>query len=111
MSDRHPPDDFSAPVSRPDSMADYVEFLKTGVLKDALVHHTTLPARPRRLAPPLRRFPRAVADILQAAGVTSLYSHQAEGISKALDGENVVVATPTASGKPWSTTCRSSPRC
>ena len=99
MSDRHPPDVFSAPVSRPDSMADYVEFLKTGVLKDALVHHTTLPARPRRLAPPLRRFPRAVADILQAAGVTSLYSHQAEGIGKALDGENVVVATPTASGK------------
>ena len=99
MSDRHPPDVFSAPVSRPDSMADYVEFLKTGVLKDALVHHTTLPARPRRLTPPLRRFPRAVADILQAAGVTSLYSHQAEGISKALDGENVVVATPTASGK------------
>ena len=80
-------------------MGDYVEFLKAHVLQDTVVHHTTLPARPRRLAPPLRSFPPAVADILQAAGVTSLYSHQAEGIGKALDGDNVVVATPTASGK------------
>ena len=81
-------------------MAGYVEFLKAQVLKDAVVHHTTLPARPRRLAPPPRNFPPAVADILQAGrGVPSLYSHQAEGIGKALDGENVVVATPTASGK------------
>jgi DEAD/DEAH box helicase domain-containing protein len=80
-------------------MAGYVEFLKANVLKEAVVHHTTIPARPRRLVPPLRRFPTAVADILRAAGVTSLYSYQAEGIAKALDGQNVVVATPTASGK------------
>ena len=93
------PDIFPTPASPLGSMADYVEFLKASVLKDAVVHHTTLTARPRRLAPPLRRFPSAVADILQAAGVTALYSHQAEGIGKALDGDNVVVATPTASGK------------
>ena len=80
-------------------MAAYVEFLKTHVLQDTVVHHTTLAQRPRRLAPPLRHFPPAVTDILRAAGVTSLYSHQAEGIGKALAGENVVVATPTASGK------------
>ena len=99
MSDRLLPDAFPAPASRPDAMAEYVAFLKAHVLKDAVVHHTTLAARPRRLAPPLRHLPPAVADILQAAGVSSLYSHQAEGIGKALDGENVVVATPTASGK------------
>ena len=93
------PDIFPTPASPLGSMADYVEFLKASVLKDAVVHHTTLTARPRRLAPPLRRFPSAVADILQAAGVTALYSHQAEGIGRALDGDNVVVATPTASGK------------
>ena len=95
MNDKYPPN----AAALPDSMASYVEFLKAQVLKDAVVHHTTLPARPRRLAPPLRNFPPAVADILQAAGVASLYSHQAEGIGKALDGDNVVVATPTASGK------------
>ena len=92
-------DIFPVSASPLGSMANYVEFLKASVLKDAVVHHTTLPARPRRLAPPLRRFPPVVADILQAAGVTALYSHQAEGIGKALDGDNVVVATPTASGK------------
>ena len=99
MNDRYPLDAAPAPASQPDAMAGYVEFLKDQVLKDAVVHHTTLPARPRRLAPPRRNFPPAVADVLQAAGVASLYSHQAEGIGKALDGDNVVVATPTASGK------------
>ena len=92
-------DIFPIPASPLGSMAGYVEFLKANVLKDAVVHHTTLPARARRLAPPLRNFPPAVANILQAAGVTALYSHQAEGIGRALDGDNVVVATPTASGK------------
>ena len=99
MSLNHLPDASPNPAPQPDSMGEYVEFLKAHVLQDTVVHHTTLPTRPRRLAPPLRRFPPAVADILHAAGVTSLYSHQAEGIGKALDGDNVVVATPTASGK------------
>ena len=89
----------AAPAFASEAMADYLEFLKAHVLQDAVVHHSTLPARLRRVGPPLRRLPPAVADILRAAGVTSLYSHQAEGIGKALDGDNVVVATPTASGK------------
>ena len=100
MSDRNLPDVSPSPVSQPGSMADYVEFLKAGVLKDAVVHHTTLPARPRRLAPPLRRFPSPRwPTFSRPPGLRPLYSHQAEGIGKALDGENVVVATPTASGK------------
>ena len=89
----------AAPAFASEAMADYLEFLKAHVLQDAVVHHSTLPARLRRVGPPLRRMSPAVADILRAAGVTSLYSHQAEGIGKALDGDNVVVATPTASGK------------
>ena len=99
MNDSRLPSVPSLPVSKPGSLDDYVEFLKTVILKDAVVHHSILPGRPRRLARSIRRFPAAVADILQAAGVTTLYSHQAEGIGRALDGENVVVSTPTASGK------------
>jgi len=36
---------------------------------------------------------------LQASGVEGLYSHQAEAVEHALAGENVIVVTPTASGK------------
>ena len=36
---------------------------------------------------------------LEAAGIGRLYSHQAEAINASRNGENVVVATPSASGK------------
>ena len=36
---------------------------------------------------------------LDAAGISAFYSHQAEAINKSLDGHNVMVATPSASGK------------
>ena len=36
---------------------------------------------------------------LQARGISEPYTHQAEAIDHALDGRNVVVVTPTASGK------------
>ena len=99
MNDNRLPDVSPLPVSQPGSLDNYVEFLKAGILKDAVVHHSVIPGRPRRLARSRRQFPPVVLDILQAAEVTSLYSHQAEGIGKVLDGDNVVVATPTASGK------------
>jgi DEAD/DEAH box helicase domain-containing protein len=47
--------------------------------------------------------PPALSDDVRAAlarrGIESLYTHQAEAIAAALEGRNVVVATPTASGK------------
>jgi DEAD/DEAH box helicase domain-containing protein len=60
----------------------------------------------RRLPPVEARyapFPSAVDPRLEAAlgarGVTQLYSHQAEAVGHVLAGRNVVVTTPTASGK------------
>ncbi|MHC4561283.1 MAG: DEAD/DEAH box helicase [Planctomycetota bacterium] len=41
----------------------------------------------------------AVAASLEAEGITSLYSHQAEAIEHVRAGENVVIVTGTASGK------------
>src|SRR5678816_1828014 len=43
---------------------------------------------------------------LEARGVSRLYTHQGEAIAHALDGRNVVVTTPTASGK---TLCYNAP--
>ena len=38
-------------------------------------------------------------DALRGAGIESLYSHQAEAVDAVRDGHNVIVSTPSASGK------------
>jgi DEAD/DEAH box helicase domain-containing protein len=57
------------------------------------------PARPAKLAP----FPAGLNESLAAAlaekGIEKLYTHQADAIERSLAGQNVVVVTPTASGK------------
>ncbi len=40
-----------------------------------------------------------IAQVLQEQGISSLYQHQADAISAALAGSNVVLEAPTASGK------------
>ena len=46
-----------------------------------------------------QRINPAIVQALRAQGVNHLYEHQAEAISKALQGDNVVLEAPTASGK------------
>ena len=57
------------------------------------------PARPGEFA----EFPETLAPSLQKAlaarGIDRLYTHQAEAFSHAAAGRNVVIVTPTASGK------------
>lgn len=58
-----------------------------------------IPARPGRYAPiPETIDPRLVAA-LRERGIEQLYTHQAEAIDAVGRGENVIVATATASGK------------
>ena len=40
-----------------------------------------------------------IAELLRARGITRLYRHQADAITKAMAGANVVLQAPTASGK------------
>ncbi len=58
---------------------------------------TLPPARPH--TEPLNDLAPELAGILAAMGIDEFYSHQAEAISKVRAGRNVLVATPTASGK------------
>jgi len=66
---------------------------------DWIVHHEEIPAKspefvpfPEKLAPELR-------DGLKKSGINRLYSHQAHAFDLASLGKDIVVVTPTASGK------------
>jgi DEAD/DEAH box helicase domain-containing protein len=68
-------------------------------LARGVVHHAVIPAREASFAPmPDWLDPRIVAG-LGARDIQQLYSHQAEAIQAVHDGQDVVVVTPTASGK------------
>ena len=57
------------------------------------------PAREGEFAPIPASVAPAVRAMLEARGIPRLYTHQAQAVRLALEGKNVVVVTPTASGK------------
>ena len=65
--------------------------------------HFTLWQRLPRKEAVFAEFPRGLdprlPEVLRRRGVSHLYSHQAESIEAVIQGQNVVVVTPTASGK------------
>ena len=64
-----------------------------------VVHHAVLPARPADFAAfPAWLDPRIVAG-LEGRGINRPYTHQAEAVEAVHAGEDIVVVTPTASGK------------
>lgn len=74
-------------------------FRADGGMRSSFVLDRVLPARAGRfLALPEGLHP-SVARALAARGITQLYSHQAESFALAHAGRDVVVSTPTASGK------------
>lgn len=62
-------------------------------------HWRETPARPARTADFPKRLDAQLVELLQRRGLTELFEHQARAIDAALDGRDVLVATPTASGK------------
>ncbi|MCP4568696.1 MAG: DEAD/DEAH box helicase [FCB group bacterium] len=64
-----------------------------------IVHWETISPRPAKTRPFPEFIDRRLIDALKQRGIDSLYSHQAEAIEKIQAGKNVVVVTPTASGK------------
>ena len=68
-------------------------------LARGVVHHAVLPARPAEYGDfPAWLDPRIVAG-LSGRGIERPYTHQAEAIEATRAGEDVVIVTPTASGK------------
>jgi DEAD/DEAH box helicase domain-containing protein len=63
------------------------------------VHWREIPARPERTAPIPPGLDARLVALLRERGVERLYTHQARAIELALEQRDVLVATPTASGK------------
>ncbi len=57
------------------------------------------PAQEAQFSPFPESMPEKLVGALQEKGIHKLYSHQAEAVDHVLNGKNVVVVTPTASGK------------
>lgn len=64
-----------------------------------VVHHRLLPGREATFAEPARPWGVSMRGLLETRGLSELYVHQAQAVNLARAGRNVVVATPTASGK------------
>nr|WP_290665128.1 DEAD/DEAH box helicase [Ardenticatena sp.] len=69
------------------------------IFRQHVVHHRVLPRRPPRTAPFPADLHPSLVEALQHRGVSALYTHQAAAVEAALQGQHVLLVTPTASGK------------
>ncbi len=81
-------------------VAEYVSaFRQSRQLGRQIVYVHVDHQRPPRFGSPEGGLSPELSRALKALSIRSLYSHQAEAIGRIRAGENIVVATPTASGK------------
>ena len=93
-----PPDDLSASLAV-SQVAAFRTYLQRTLLQDTVVHEQTIAPTPERVATETQHLGPEAERVIAAAGIESLWSHQEEGIRLLQEGRDVVVATPTASGK------------
>ncbi|MCD6263799.1 DEAD/DEAH box helicase [Candidatus Bathyarchaeota archaeon] len=67
--------------------------------KNTIVDMKIFPEKPPNFAMRDLNLTDAIKESLKRQGIKKLYIHQAKVIEKALNGRNVVISTPTASGK------------
>jgi DEAD/DEAH box helicase domain-containing protein len=70
-----------------------------GAVARQLCCHEVLPAQEARTDPFPERLSGPLVEGLQARGIQRLFRHQSQSVAASLAGRDVVVATPTASGK------------
>jgi len=79
---------------------DFIKHLKRQrFYKGQITHTQHIPPRRARYGRLDRPLPPPLRDALKRVGAEKLYTHQAQAINAARAGQNVVVATSTASGK------------
>lgn len=83
----------------PDKLHKVLESLKKQPYRGNITHWRVLPPQPPQYADfPGWLHPHLV-EVVRASGVERLYTHQREAIELVGEGRNVVIQTPTASGK------------
>ena len=86
-----------API--PSALREIREKFKGPAARGGLTVLKHFPAREAKTAPIPQLLPARLIEALKARGIDSLYTHQARACELAREGKNVVVVTPTASGK------------
>lgn len=74
-------------------------WLDSKIVRPCIVAEKEQRERPGRYAPLPPELPEGLKAALRQRGAPELYSHQAQAFAAAHGGKNLVVATPTASGK------------
>ncbi len=78
----------------------FLQYLTTQPFyNNQIVHTEHIPPREAEYAVLDEPLAPVLQDCLKRRGILSLYAHQAEAVNSAREGKNVMVATPSASGK------------
>ena len=87
-------------AKHPIGVTEYIEALKHSPrFGRQVAHHEELAGCDARFADLAQPLPPPLAQALNQAGYSRFFSHQQEAIDRIRAGEDVIVATPTASGK------------
>jgi DEAD/DEAH box helicase domain-containing protein len=68
-------------------------------IKDLIIHKKTISKREAAYVDFPENLSKELAEYLRQNGITKLYCHQAEMFEKAIEKNNIVITTSTASGK------------
>lgn len=83
-------------LSKPSGFREYLGELRKS---DSVSGYHYIPPRDPQLLPFPEALDNGLGRVLRARGIEQLYSHQREAFDLAAGGKNVVIVTPTASGK------------
>ncbi|MDY7018576.1 MAG: DEAD/DEAH box helicase [Chloroflexota bacterium] len=67
--------------------------------RQQIIHTQRIPSQAAIYAMPEKSLSQSLQARLESLGISSLYHHQAEAINAIFAGKNVIIATPSASGK------------
>lgn len=76
-----------------------ITFGQDPYIKSNITHWEQIPAKEAEYKPYPAGLSEDLIHVLRTRGIQQLYTHQSEAVDAVLKGENVVVVTPTASGK------------
>lgn len=82
------------------TVGDIIRFLKSdGSYRKSVFHHEYIPAVKSSYSELSPELPQPLLRALRRNGIKKLYSHQVDAVQAVRAGSNVLVSTPTASGK------------